>query len=360
MHPKLRRGEIDPSKNLGVLVMEFFELYGKYFNYNETGISLRYGGTYFSKARRGWIDYRKRFLLSIEDPGDISMFNLFSLPLLLIQVLAGIGNDVSRGSYGIFNVRQTFAGAYEIMKSSAYIRAGILRAKQRGQAYSLRTGKSTYDRLDSEEMSILSSILGITQETINHRKLVQEVYEEGTLSRLLGRAPPKVTIDLSEGENAPMHAPISRPQRIVESQSVRSAWEADMDLSSGSDKDIKSYRKTDFSQYRDSDSRYDIDQGGPSRKRQRKGRPSDMHTVFTTDDETPDVNDSYDSDDSLAEVEQVYRALDDEHKKDSMYSKGANAGENTRPLSGDVRRAYWASKSATGLEGTGLEDYASD
>ncbi|PPQ89445.1 hypothetical protein CVT25_012824 [Psilocybe cyanescens] len=28
MHPKIRRGEIDPEKNLGVLVMEFFELYG--------------------------------------------------------------------------------------------------------------------------------------------------------------------------------------------------------------------------------------------------------------------------------------------------------------------------------------------
>ena len=74
MHPKLRRGEIDPSRNLGVLVMEFFELYGKYFNYSETGISLRHGGTYFSKARRGWIDPRKRHLLSIEDPGDISEF----------------------------------------------------------------------------------------------------------------------------------------------------------------------------------------------------------------------------------------------------------------------------------------------
>ena len=54
--------------------MEFFELYGKYFNYSETGISLRHGGTYFSKARRGWIDPRKRHLLSIEDPGDISEF----------------------------------------------------------------------------------------------------------------------------------------------------------------------------------------------------------------------------------------------------------------------------------------------
>lgn len=70
MHPKIRRGEIDPSKNLGVLVMEFFELYGCYFNYNEVGISVRDGGSYYNKAQRGWSDYRSPGLLSIEDPGD--------------------------------------------------------------------------------------------------------------------------------------------------------------------------------------------------------------------------------------------------------------------------------------------------
>lgn len=70
MHPKIRRGEIDAEKNLGVLVMEFFELYGCYFNYEEVGISVRDGGTYFSKRQRGWYDYYKGNLLSIEDPAD--------------------------------------------------------------------------------------------------------------------------------------------------------------------------------------------------------------------------------------------------------------------------------------------------
>ncbi|KAK2463868.1 hypothetical protein APHAL10511_004173 [Amanita phalloides] len=49
MHPKIRRGEIDPGKNLGVLLMEFFELYGCYFDYEEVGISVRNGGYYFQK-----------------------------------------------------------------------------------------------------------------------------------------------------------------------------------------------------------------------------------------------------------------------------------------------------------------------
>lgn len=72
MHPKIRRGEIEPEKNLGVLVMEFFELYGCYFNYEEVGISIRNGGSYFSKKQRGWHDSWRGVLLSIEDPLDIS------------------------------------------------------------------------------------------------------------------------------------------------------------------------------------------------------------------------------------------------------------------------------------------------
>lgn len=77
MHPKIRRGEIDPEKNLGVLVVEFFELYGNRFNYDNVGISLREGGTYFNKRERGWnVDYKKN-LLSIEDPADPCEFVSF-------------------------------------------------------------------------------------------------------------------------------------------------------------------------------------------------------------------------------------------------------------------------------------------
>lgn len=70
MHPKIRRGEIDPQKNLGVLVIEFFELYGWYFNYTQVGICLRDGGSYYNKIDRGLEAPRAPYLLSIEDPGD--------------------------------------------------------------------------------------------------------------------------------------------------------------------------------------------------------------------------------------------------------------------------------------------------
>jgi non-canonical poly(A) RNA polymerase PAPD5/7 len=72
LHPKIRRGEIDPEQNLGVLLMDFFELYGWYFNYEKTGISIRDGGRYFGKVERGWAEFDRRGqgLLSVEDPLD--------------------------------------------------------------------------------------------------------------------------------------------------------------------------------------------------------------------------------------------------------------------------------------------------
>lgn len=88
MHPKVRRAEIDVDKNLGVLVMEFFELYGCYFNYNETGISVRDGGTYFSKRQRGWLNDSRGLLLSIEDPADPCAYNLlYNSPDLILTGL---------------------------------------------------------------------------------------------------------------------------------------------------------------------------------------------------------------------------------------------------------------------------------
>lgn len=179
LHPKIRRGEIDPSKNLGVLCMEFFELYGVYFNYEEVGISVRDGGTYYSKRERGWAEWgNKAGLLSIEDPADPSECDfVVSLALYLenatfadLVLLDGgdlwrafyyfilLGNDISRGSFNIGRVRQTFAGALSIMTAAAHQHATVLSARRSGRAVNLRG----YE--DPADMSILSSVLGVTQE----------------------------------------------------------------------------------------------------------------------------------------------------------------------------------------------------
>ena len=75
VHPKLRRSEIDPEANLGTLLVEFFELYGRNFNYDGVGISIRRGGFYYNKASRGWRRPTQSYLLSIEDPQDRGKFS---------------------------------------------------------------------------------------------------------------------------------------------------------------------------------------------------------------------------------------------------------------------------------------------
>ncbi|THH11994.1 hypothetical protein EW145_g279 [Phellinidium pouzarii] len=364
MHPKLRRAEIDPSRNLGVLVMDFFELYGKYFNYTETGISLRHGGSYFSKVGRGWQDYYKPYLLSIEDPGDIS--------------------------------------AYELMKSAAYVRASIISARRNGHVVDLRSGSGSGpgSKRDPEEMSILSSILGVGQETINHRRLVMEVYDSGELARLLGVVPRNGLSMQSSSANgndtykATALVTADGPQRALEAQSVTEAWEeADMVLDSDmeSEKGRELSRGNDHRRARDADaaesekeSRYTIpqgqprgpgrvqSQGGPARKRRRTTSAQNVApaaTVFITDDDDEEEGqiDSLvtsehrktwgeHSDDELEEIEQAYAAVDRLREGEySLYAKGSWKEENAtsrghKPLRSDQRRAFWASKSMRGIE----------
>ncbi|KAI5116070.1 hypothetical protein M0805_005583 [Coniferiporia weirii] len=390
MHPKLRRAEIDPSRNLGVLVMEFFELYGKYLNYAETGISLRHGGTYFNKTHRGWQDYNKPHLLSIEDPGDIS-------------------NDISRGSYGIKAVRQTFAGAFEIMKSAAYVCAGVLSARRNGRAVELQPRNAS--GRSAEASSILSSILGVSRETINHRRLVNEVYEEGVLAGLLGIDPrggleallPSKK-EVGETRKPPTDTLANRTRRAREAQSVAAAWEkADVVLDSDEEKKEahsrngrSSHRSTrDDVAESESESRYDMkrsrpegpsrtqSQGGPARKRRRTDAAQDVHdapptTVFITDDDDEEeeeeeeegwasrtegskyrdviVSGLENSDDGLEEIERAYAAADRArgYGHDSVYSKGDKgkdaASQRQSSLNGDRRRAFWASKGMQGID----------
>uniref|UniRef100_A0A672FMU5 Terminal nucleotidyltransferase 4A n=1 Tax=Salarias fasciatus TaxID=181472 RepID=A0A672FMU5_SALFA len=96
LHPRIdtRRANI----NLGILLIEFFELYGRDFNYMKTGIQVKNGGAYLSKQdmMKAMMNGNRPSMLCIEDP---------------IQP----GNDVGRSSYGILQVKQVFDFAYMVL-----------------------------------------------------------------------------------------------------------------------------------------------------------------------------------------------------------------------------------------------------
>lgn len=47
LHP--RPEATQPNANLGVLLIEFLELYGRHFNYLKTALRIRNGGSYVPK-----------------------------------------------------------------------------------------------------------------------------------------------------------------------------------------------------------------------------------------------------------------------------------------------------------------------
>ena len=46
--------------DLGYHLIEFFNLYGQIFNYDQVGISIRKEGFYFNKEKRGWVGHDER------------------------------------------------------------------------------------------------------------------------------------------------------------------------------------------------------------------------------------------------------------------------------------------------------------
>ncbi|KAH9043330.1 hypothetical protein EDB85DRAFT_2218083 [Lactarius pseudohatsudake] len=313
MHPKIRRGEINPAQNLGVLVMEFFEFYGYYFNYHEVGISLRDGGTYYSKVQRGWVDYRQS-LLSIEDPADPT-------------------NDISKGSYNIARVRQTFAGAHGIMTAAAYMKASILNSRRSGRSVTLR------GYTEPTDLSILSSVIGVTQETINRRRVVQEVYDKRVLHRLVG-VPPRATV----AQHVPRLNGTARPNGSGAS-AVQSAWEP-TDRSRESDgggvgQKPDSAAKGQTREIIDVDADVEENRYGiPPRKRQKTGQRSETPIEFTTD-----------SDEEASEDEIVVLECDSTREEDGdgveMGTEGGTESGRGGRVKINRKRAFWASKSGT-------------
>ena len=89
-HPRIRADSED--SNLGVLLTEFFELYGRNFNYQKVGIRVDGNGSYFNKAECGM----EESILCIMNPLNIR-------------------SNVGWACYGMWNIKHAFECAYVTM-----------------------------------------------------------------------------------------------------------------------------------------------------------------------------------------------------------------------------------------------------
>ncbi|XP_072880470.1 terminal nucleotidyltransferase 4A isoform X3 [Hemitrygon akajei] len=135
LHPRIDARR--PTVNLGVLLVEFFELYGRHFNYLKTGIRIRSGGAYVAKDEimKNMTNGYRPSMLCIEDP--------------LVP-----GNDVGRSSYGAMQVKQVFDYAYIVL------------------SHAVSPLARSYPNKDSE--STLGRIIKVTQEVIDYREWIRK------------------------------------------------------------------------------------------------------------------------------------------------------------------------------------------
>eukprot|EP00850_Spirogloea_muscicola_P003014 SM000012S25276 [mRNA] locus=s12:8031:13418:- [translate_table: standard] len=101
LHPSRRSsdglGSARPlENNLGMLLVDFFELYGRNLNYRDVGVSCATGGSFFSKHLRELADDNRPYLLSVEDPQNTS-------------------NDIGKNSYNVGKVRTAFLNAHSLL-----------------------------------------------------------------------------------------------------------------------------------------------------------------------------------------------------------------------------------------------------
>lgn len=103
LHPRIVTNDIKPLENLGVLLIDFFELYGKNFGYDDVAIHVStHDARYSSKDSNPDIaNSRSRFSLVIQDPGDPT-------------------NNITRGSFNLRDIKKAFAGAFDLLTNRCF------------------------------------------------------------------------------------------------------------------------------------------------------------------------------------------------------------------------------------------------
>ncbi|CAK9167169.1 unnamed protein product [Ilex paraguariensis] len=94
--------QASPERNLGVLLVNFFDIYGRKLNTCDVGVSCSVGGTFFLKSCKGFSIKARPFLISIEDPQAPE-------------------NDIGKNSFNYFQVRSAFAMAFSTLTNAKTI-----------------------------------------------------------------------------------------------------------------------------------------------------------------------------------------------------------------------------------------------
>ncbi|CAL1539391.1 unnamed protein product [Lymnaea stagnalis] len=138
LHP--RANATKAQVNLGILLIEFFELYGRNFNYLTTAIRIKNGGAYLPK-----------------DELSKDMENGYRPSMLCIEDPLKAGNDIGRSAFGAMSVKKAFEYAY-LALNHAVAPHNI--------------------HLSQHNESILGRIIRVTEEVIEYRSWVKNKFSK--------------------------------------------------------------------------------------------------------------------------------------------------------------------------------------
>ncbi|KAK3161539.1 hypothetical protein QOZ80_1BG0078380 [Eleusine coracana subsp. coracana] len=88
--------------NLGILLIKFFDFYGRKLNHWDVGISCNSAKTFFLKSEKDFVNLDRPHLLAIQDP---------MLP----------DNDIGKNSFNYFKVKSAFSKAYSVLTDANLI-----------------------------------------------------------------------------------------------------------------------------------------------------------------------------------------------------------------------------------------------
>ncbi|KAF9199538.1 hypothetical protein BGZ49_010324 [Haplosporangium sp. Z 27] len=150
MHPKVRSKWIDPEENLGVLLIEFFELYGLCFNYDKVGLTVTDGGNYFLKNKDA--NNQRHLCFCALDPNDPE-------------------NDVGGGARNIARIRDYFASAFKTL-------VGAVESRH------VELVENRYN-INNPKVSLVKGVLNIPPKTLELRRHMDIVYSSGTFKQVM-------------------------------------------------------------------------------------------------------------------------------------------------------------------------------
>jgi len=166
MHPHVQSKAIDPQENLGVLLIEFFELYGLCFNFSRVGIAIAGGGSYLPKtpiSKKAQSPSYAAVTLQTFDPNNAS-------------------NDTGKVSSQFPNIRMLFERTYTNI---------ISELARRHQSLFTGSAETMAENRSRQQESLLRHFLFASSRMTEQRSRVQKVFYGGVFQKMFSHPPPQ-------------------------------------------------------------------------------------------------------------------------------------------------------------------------